>query len=152
MGRSWTHNHPLQELVELDAAERELDEQETLMHASLKALIEHPSNSAYAYCDWPDLAERGGFSEDSVIMIRGPPGTQLVVPEAQYDPDAKSSKYSIYATSQSGPIDALLVRCSSLATHALATISRWVSQVADTGQNKRKASADGQDPQPSTVG
>eukprot|EP00035_Acanthoeca_spectabilis_P022719 m.445393 g.445393 ORF g.445393 m.445393 type:complete len:325 (-) comp19224_c0_seq1:6096-7070(-) len=119
-----------QELVELDAAERELDEQETLMHASLKALIEHPSNSAYAYCDWPDLAERGGFSEDSVVMIRGPPGTQLVVPEAQYDPDAKSSKYSIYATSQSGPIDALLV--------------------ADTGQNKRKASADGQDPQSST--
>lgn len=45
-----------------------------------------------------------------MVMIRGPAGTQLVVPEAQYNPEARASKYSIYCHSRNGPIEALLVR------------------------------------------
>jgi len=48
-----------------------------------------------------------------MVIIRGPPGTQLVVPEAQYNPDARASKYSIYCCSRNGPIESLLVRGQS---------------------------------------
>jgi hypothetical protein len=93
----------------LDEHEKELDDQETIMHTALKDLLDHPANAPLAYCDAKDLIELGGFADDSVVMLRGPPGTQIVFPEAQYNPDAKSSKYSVYAHSRGGPIDALLV-------------------------------------------
>eukprot|EP00038_Savillea_parva_P000811 m.98852 g.98852 ORF g.98852 m.98852 type:complete len:318 (+) comp10281_c0_seq1:157-1110(+) len=98
-----------QELAALEESERQLDEHEALIHSTLNEMIENPKNAAAAYCDWDDLATRGGFDGDSLVMIRGPRGTQLVIPEAQYNPDAKASKYSIYACSRDGPIDALLI-------------------------------------------
>jgi len=101
-----------QELAALEESERLLDEHEALVLMTLRDTIEHAGNAQLAYCGWDDMVKRGGFDSESVVMISGPVGTQLAIPEAQYNPDSKSSKYSIYACSSSGPIDAYLITTS----------------------------------------
>eukprot|EP00041_Stephanoeca_diplocostata_P012648 m.212227 g.212227 ORF g.212227 m.212227 type:complete len:188 (+) comp19037_c0_seq12:193-756(+) len=95
-----------EDLEELDRKQKQLDEHEALVLQSLKSLIEESDSADLAYVTQGDLRNVDCFKDDTLLAVRGPAGTQLIVPEslAHMPPN-----YSIYLHGKNGPVDALLV-------------------------------------------
>lgn len=70
------------DLEELDRKQKQLDEHEALVLQSLKGLIEESDSADLAYVTQADLRNVDCFKEDTLVAIRGPAGTQLIVPES----------------------------------------------------------------------
>jgi len=69
------------ELIELEQEERNLDVQQAAIHEKLKDIINLPANAAASYVEWSGIASLECFKNDTVLGIRGPPQTQLLVPK-----------------------------------------------------------------------
>ena len=64
------------------------------------------------YVTHEDIRKLPSAADATAIAVRGPSGTQLIVPDgSEVDPDDQSvqSGYSFYLQSQNGPIESILV-------------------------------------------
>ncbi|KAM4650327.1 transcription factor E2F1 [Amazona ochrocephala] len=101
VGAPGRHRRLEQELRELQAAERQLDELIQTCSAQLRLLTEDPANQHAAYVTCQDLRSIVDPSEQMVMVIKAPAETQLQVS----DP-AEAFQVSLQSTQ--GPIDVFL--------------------------------------------
>lgn len=101
-----------QELSELEEHEKMIDEHESHIQQCLKRLVDYQNNADLAYVTHEDICKLPAVANGTAIAVRGPSGTQLIVPDgSEVDPDDQSvqSGYSFYLQSQNGPIESILV-------------------------------------------
>ncbi|KAM9842778.1 transcription factor E2F2 [Aulostomus maculatus] len=90
------------ELVDLERAERSLDD---LIHSStsqLKQLTEHKDNQRLGYVTYQDIRSIGSLRDQTVIAVKAPTETKLEVP------DTAGGSLQIYLKSKNGPIEVYL--------------------------------------------
>eukprot|EP00050_Salpingoeca_kvevrii_P015964 m.51513 g.51513 ORF g.51513 m.51513 type:complete len:252 (-) comp6616_c0_seq3:185-940(-) len=93
-----------EELARLEEEERLIDEHESKMQLSLKLLADNPDNETRAFVTHQDIRAMPGYRDATVIAIKAPSGTNLLVPEAE------SGHYQIHLRNSHGePVDAFLV-------------------------------------------
>lgn len=94
-------------LSELETEEKQLDEHTANIEQSLKGLVEQSrQNADLAYVTSADLKSMPNFANQTLIALKAPSKSQLVVPEASA---AEGDRYTMYLRSKSGPIDEMLV-------------------------------------------
>ncbi|XP_005147642.2 transcription factor E2F1 [Melopsittacus undulatus] len=101
VGAPGRHRRLEQELRELQAAERQLDELIQTCSAQLRLLTEDPANQHAAYVTCQDLRSIVDPSEQMVMVIKAPAETQLQVS----DP---AEAFQVSLRSTQGPIDVFL--------------------------------------------
>ena len=100
------------ELSALEMEEGQLDEHTSNIEQSLKGLVEQSrQNADLAYVTSADLKSMPVFANQTLIALKAPSKSQLVVPDSTAEQGA-ADRYSMYLRSKSGPIDAMLV-CDS---------------------------------------
>eukprot|EP00039_Didymoeca_costata_P030350 m.29147 g.29147 ORF g.29147 m.29147 type:complete len:287 (+) comp8068_c0_seq2:246-1106(+) len=92
------------ELHDLDRRENQIDEHQVNIQQSLKSLVEMGSSKDLAYVSYDDLKSIPSLQDDTIIAVKAPSGSQLVVPEV-----LEPGKFNMHLRSKNGPIEALLV-------------------------------------------
>ncbi|KAL6048424.1 E2F transcription factor 3 [Balamuthia mandrillaris] len=102
------------ELAELNRQELMLDERIRLMQQSVKQLTEDPQHAPLAYVTHEDLAGLSCFQGDTLLAIKAPPGTRLVVPDPDEGMEPGQRRYQIFLKSEyQEPIEVYLVQTAS---------------------------------------
>ena len=97
------------ELSELEMEEGQLDEHTSSIEKSLKGLVEQSrQNADLAYVTSADLKSMPNFENQTLIALKAPSKSQLVVPDTSAE-QGGTDRYTMYLRSKSGPIDAMLV-------------------------------------------
>lgn len=93
-------------ISELEAQERELDQQMAFMQESIQHLSNYPSTSTFKFVTLEDICN--AFSGDTLLAVMAPAGTQLEVPlhEMSY---SGQKRYQVNLRSQSAPIQVMLI-------------------------------------------
>ncbi|XP_009469023.1 PREDICTED: transcription factor E2F2-like [Nipponia nippon] len=90
------------ELAELARMERTLDQLLQDCGLQLQQLADNEANQRLAYVTYQDLRAISNFQEQTVIAVKGPPGTQLEVPDFSED------NLQLHLKSTNGPIEVYL--------------------------------------------
>jgi hypothetical protein len=86
-----------------------LDEHQKSLEQSLKGLVSEGSHNAdLAYLTSTDLKSVPYFVGQTLIAVKAPSKSQLLVPD-QETQDEANERYTMYLQSQSGPIEAMLL-------------------------------------------
>ncbi|XP_030629167.1 transcription factor E2F5 [Chanos chanos] len=94
------------QISELDVLERELDVQKASLQQSIKHMNEDSVSSRYNYVTHEDICD--AFSEDTLLAVRAPSGTQLEVPVPEMG-QSGLKKYQVNLRSESAPIQVMLI-------------------------------------------
>ena len=94
-----------EELVELENKEMELDQHFSWAKQSIFNITDDPFNKSVSYIKHDDFLK--AFPEKTILVLQGPPGTQLDVPNPT-DKDGKPN-YQIHLKSKNGPVNVLFV-------------------------------------------
>ena len=94
-----------EELVELENKEMELDQHFSWAKQSIFNIMDDPFNKSVSYIKHDDFLK--AFPEKNILVLQGPPGTQLDVPI----PSEKDGKLNcqIHMKSKNGPVNVLYV-------------------------------------------
>uniref|UniRef100_A0A8C7ZQ74 E2F transcription factor 2 n=1 Tax=Oryzias sinensis TaxID=183150 RepID=A0A8C7ZQ74_9TELE len=91
------------ELVDLDRAERSLDELIQSSTTKLKQLTEYKDSQRLGYVTYQDIRSIASLRDQTVIAVKAPAETKLEVPET-----AAQGSLQIYLKSKNGPIEVYL--------------------------------------------
>ncbi|KAF6717793.1 Transcription factor E2F2 [Oryzias melastigma] len=91
------------ELVDLDRAERSLDDLIQSSTAKLKQLTEYKDSQRLGYVTYQDIRSIASLRDQTVIAVKAPAETKLEVPDA-----AGQAALQIYLKSKNGPIEVYL--------------------------------------------
>lgn len=98
-----------QDIAQLRATEAKLEEDEDVIQESLRTLVDGVRGGR-AYVTQRDIWTMPEFDSDTLIAIRAPTGSTLVVPDPNTLQTSNTGKrFNIFLRSASGPIDALLI-------------------------------------------
>ncbi|XP_053185965.1 transcription factor E2F5 [Scomber japonicus] len=100
-------------LSELDAQEKELDNQKAWLEENIKHLNHDPVTSIYTFVTHEDICN--AFSGDTLLAVVAPAGTQLEVPIPEMGQSGQK-KYQVNLRSQSAPIQVMLINRDSDST------------------------------------
>lgn len=100
-----------EELVELENKEMELDQHFSWAKQSIFNITDDPANRSLSYVKHSDLCK--AFSNETLLVLQAPPGTQLDVPTPSDTLDeqngSRKRRYQIHIRSRSGPINVTYV-------------------------------------------
>lgn len=100
-----------EELVELENKEMELDQHFSWAKQSIFNITDDPANRSLSYIKHSDLCK--AFPNETLLVIQGPPGTQLEVPKPVDGFDevngCRKRRLQIHLRSRSGPINVTYV-------------------------------------------
>ncbi|XP_056149768.1 transcription factor E2F5 [Lampris incognitus] len=94
------------QISELEAKEKELDNQKVLLEQSIRHLNHYPITSTYKFVTYEDICN--AFSGETLLAVVAPPGTQLEVPLPDMSPNV-SKKCQLNLRSGSAPIQVMLI-------------------------------------------
>lgn len=98
------------ELQELDKQENQIDLDQSNIEQSLKTLVETRNNAELAYVSYDDLRSMTYFNGQTLVVVKAPSGSHLIVPETAEDGTEIANQHlSMYLRSRSGPIESMLV-------------------------------------------
>ncbi|XP_078120293.1 transcription factor E2F5 [Sander vitreus] len=100
------------QLSELEAQEKELDNQKTWLEENIKHLNHNPITSTYKFVTHEDLCN--AFKGDTLLAVVAPAGTQLEVPLPETGQSGQ--KYQVNIRSHSAPIQVMLINRDSDST------------------------------------
>ncbi|XP_028448486.1 transcription factor E2F5 isoform X2 [Perca flavescens] len=100
------------QISELEAHEKELDNQKTWLEENIKHLNHHPITSTYKFVTHEDICN--AFKGDTVLAVVAPAGTQLEVPLPETGQSGQ--KYQVNIRSHSAPIQVMLINRDSDST------------------------------------
>ncbi|XP_078143960.1 transcription factor E2F5 [Centroberyx gerrardi] len=98
------------QIAELEAQERELDNQKAWLEESIKHLSHDPIARTYKFVTHEDICN--AFSGDTLLAVVAPAGTQLEVPLPEMVPTGQK-KYQVNLRSHSAPIQVMLINRDS---------------------------------------
>ncbi|KAM7400344.1 hypothetical protein PAMA_004843 [Pampus argenteus] len=101
------------QISELEAQEKELDNQKAWLEENIKHLNHDPITSIYKFVTHEDICN--AFSEDTLLAVVAPAGTQLEVPLPEMGQSGQK-KYQVNLRSQSAPIQVMLINRDSDST------------------------------------
>jgi transcription factor E2F4/5 len=100
-----------EELVELENKEMELDQHFSWAKQSIFNITDDPANRSLSFVKHSDLCK--AFSNETLLVLQAPPGTQLDVPTPTDTNDEQNGgrkrRYQIHVRSRSGPINVTYV-------------------------------------------
>nr|XP_046264013.1 transcription factor E2F5 [Scatophagus argus] len=94
------------QIAELEAQEKDLDKQKAWLEENIKHLSHDPITSTYKFVTHEDICN--AFSEDTLIAVMAPAGTQLEVPLPEMGQSGQK-KYQVNLRSHSAPIQVMLI-------------------------------------------
>ncbi|KAJ3595172.1 hypothetical protein NHX12_004476 [Muraenolepis orangiensis] len=96
------------QISELEAQEKELDDRRAWLERSIKHLCHDPTTCSYPsqFVTHEDICD--AFSEDTLLAVLAPSGTQLEVPLPDMGPSGQK-RYQVTLRSQTAPIQVLLL-------------------------------------------
>ncbi|KAM9719136.1 transcription factor E2F5 isoform 2-T2 [Menidia menidia] len=97
------------QIAELEAQEKELDNQKAWLEDNIKRINHDPITSAYKFVTHEDICS--AFSGDTLLAVVAPAGTQLEVPLPEMGKNGQ--KYQVNLRSHSAPIQVMLINRDS---------------------------------------
>ncbi|KAM9323474.1 transcription factor E2F5 [Pholidichthys leucotaenia] len=98
------------QIAELEAQEKEVDNQKACLEENIKLLNQDPITTTYKYVTHEDIC--GAFRGDTLLAVLAPAGTQLEVPRPEMGQSGQK-KYQVNLRSHSAPIQVMLINRDS---------------------------------------
>ncbi|XP_026005834.1 transcription factor E2F5 isoform X1 [Maylandia zebra] len=98
------------QIAELEAQEKELDNQKAWLEENIKHLNHDPIVNTYKFVTHEDICS--AFSEETLLAVVAPAGTQLEVPLPEMGQSGQK-KYQVNLRSHSAPIQVMLINRDS---------------------------------------
>jgi len=99
-----------EEIDRMTEEETHIDEEIVDLTYGLQSVTSGKRDGRYAYVTYADIRAIEELKRDTLIAVRAPPGTELVVPNPDdISPEYHGRRYQIFLNSSGGPIDCVLV-------------------------------------------
>eukprot|EP01103_Thecamoeba_quadrilineata_P018896 TRINITY_DN7441_c0_g1_i1.p1 TRINITY_DN7441_c0_g1~~TRINITY_DN7441_c0_g1_i1.p1 ORF type:complete len:407 (+),score=92.25 TRINITY_DN7441_c0_g1_i1:72-1292(+) len=97
------------EISKIIQEERLLDEKTRDLRNRIKEMTEDPINAHFAYLTHEDIRCVTGLRDETILVIKAPPGAKLEVPDPDEGMPPTERRYQIFLKSLSEPINVILL-------------------------------------------